>query len=247
MDDAAAPVDGGRARRFDAAHARALMLELASAPDAMDAAAFIDAGEEIRGLVTSLGGVFSFAATEIKEKLTVVRARVAEMHADSRPSVQALVLWEVARHTERQHDRGDASAARSVLRLMWLFDYVDALLTSLLVSAPAVAAADSAPAVDGDGAKPAPATMVTEAPALGTCARAAYAATLAPRHPLLLREAVRAATLLLPSRASFLRMLEDGHPHDELEPALRDFVAALGVVRGALWAFFRAHELDSLP
>lgn len=246
-DDAA---DGVRTGHFDARHARAVMRELARSPTAMDATAFAGVTEEIRNLVLDLGGVFSFAASEIRDKLAVVRARAAEMRSETGApvvTVQALVAWEVARHTERRHEHTDASAARSVLRLMWLFDFVHELLAILL---PAANAAEPAAAAAAAGH----AVTVAHAPAdppsersLGACARAAYAETLAQHHPALLRQAVYAATLLLPSRGTFLRLLEDGRPHEELEPALRDFVSALSVVRDALWAFFRERGLLSLP
>ncbi len=123
-----------------------------------------------------------------------------------------------------RNDRSYVSAARSLLRLMWLLDFVQDLLRELLT-----------PHADG-----------TPLPSLAGAAGAAYQTALAPHHPWVLRKTVGGALMMLgTSREAFFSYL--GGSEADMAPRLQAFAAQMLPVRESLWGYFRANGIADLP
>ena len=169
----------------------------AAAPSDLPSVAFVDGCREIGHIVSLLGPGFSIASADINDKCRILSARLDEAAAASppaaaaapaaapagRPTLQRLVRAEVAAGTAATNSAQHASAARTVLRLLWMIDFIAVLFEGL-----AAAPADSLTAV----------------------ARAAYHTALEPHHTLLVKLSVKAAMSFLPSRERFLQALAAG-------------------------------------
>ena len=183
---------------------------------------FLTACEEIKKVVASLGTILGFASTEITEKVAGMLQRLKELRrraaaeAGVRETLQWLIADEVARKgAAERNDRGHVSASRSLYRLMWVLDFISALLSELVDL---------------------PAESLREA------ATHAYEATLAPHHSWVMKKTVSAALLLLPSRAAFLKGLagpEGGEDRPDFPDRVRAFVASFKPVRDELWRMYR--------
>lgn len=214
--------------------------------------AFVSGCEEVKKIVYSLGAAFSIASADITEKNGVLHARLKELEAQAhsrgheapradaatsssatgdathtvdvrvRFTLQWLVLDEMRRGVHKRNDREYVSGARSLLRLMWFLDFLQALIGRLVSD--------------------------TDAKELRACAQEAYDEALAPHHPWVLRKTIGAAMYLLPSKDSFMTTLAgDASSPAELRPKLREFLAVMNPVRTALWAFYDAHGIRDLP
>ena len=169
----------------------------AAAPSDLPSVAFVDGCREIGHIVSLLGPGFSIASADINDKCRILSARLDEAAAASppaaaaapaaapagRPTLQRLVRAEVAAGTAATNSAQHASAARTVLRLLWMIDFIAVLFEGL-----AAAPADSLTAV----------------------ARAAYHTALEPHHTLLVKLTAKAAMSFLPSRERFLQALAAG-------------------------------------
>lgn len=126
----------------------------------------------------------------------------------------------MARGLVQTQPAGYVTGARSLLRLMWFLDFVCTLLAGLLQN----------PASE-----------------LRPTASRAYDAALANHHPWLLRKAIGAAMLALPSRATFMRNISAGEDMSVLTEDLGEFVRLLEQVRLELWRFYSVNGLTELP
>lgn len=163
--------------RFDALRLVALFQTCAATPTDVPIVEFVEGCLEVRKIVALLGAGFSIAGNDIAEKCAVLRARLAELQAAGaargvapplppgaaadpsdgrvRLTLQFLVASEAAAGTAASNSAAYVSGARSILRLLWLLDFVTALLGGLLQDPSA---------------------------ALPAVARAAYRQTLEPHH-----------------------------------------------------------------
>lgn len=210
---------------FDATAALASSALLAQACDSLSVDEFITYLSHMSAIVSALGDL-GFVAAEIADKVGVVTCRTNELRATSdcngtNVSLQQLVSWELARGVVLPAVPNYVSAARSLLRLMWLLDFVVALLHRLAQN---------------------------DADTLSTCARDAYDAVLAPRHPVFLRHIIQVALYMLPSRRSFCDKLSRGLQLGvDLDDALRDYADSIDCVRNSLWRFYTQHNITDLP
>lgn len=206
---------------------------------------FLQGCEEVKKIVYSLGTAFTIASADITEKVGVLRERAKALHAAAKEhgeappradaaavaapedarvrfTLQWLVLDEMKRDVHKRNDSKFVSGSRSLLRLMWFLDFLNALISRLLN--------------EGDSKE------------LRLCAQEAYDEALGHHHPWILRKTIGAAMYLLPSKDSFLHTLAgDASTPAELRPRLQDFLTTMNPVRLALWAFYDAHGIRDLP
>ena len=200
---------------------------------------FVDGCSEIRKIVLNLGSAFGLASSDISEKASILRTRLAEMSAaeastaavdygtssPSTPSfpltLQGLVKWEQARKCENSNTWTYVSGSRTTLRLMWFCDFISLLITHLLED---------------------------ETVELHDCARRAYVVALEPHHTWVVSTAIHTAIHFLPHRADFMAGLaENSSSPEELQERLRVFLGLVTPVREALWKYYRDNNLHELP
>jgi hypothetical protein len=215
----------------------------AQSPNALPVELFLAGCMEVRKIAMLLGRAFGIAANDIAEKTAVVQRRADELRQSPPPpgapppppvlTVQYLVESELRAGVAGTNTRSFVSASRSILRLMWLTDFIFLLLTRL---------------VDAPDAQ------------LSECAREAYKAALEPHHAWAVRTTIGAAMSFLPSREQFLRSLSqdplapaaggggDAAGGGGIEDKLRAFLTTqLQPVRGELWRFYTEQGLTELP
>jgi len=103
--------------------------------DVVMAVLFTRACSEIVKLLAGLGKAFEFASSDMQGKLTIMALRIDECARDSgtsatRVSVQSMVEKEIKLGTANA-GKAARGAARTILRLLWFYDFVAVLLRKL--------------------------------------------------------------------------------------------------------------------
>lgn len=151
----------------------------ASLPDTQ---AFFEAMQEVSLLFDSLGAGFIFVRRDINEKTSILRDYFLKSPVEN-ASLQDLVLRELTNETA--YVKSDPpSAARTLLRMMWAVKFLYILMHEL-----------------------AKAYLPGSKSTLKDAVELAYDQALSEHHGWVIRKAVAAAMLLLPSKEDFLAKL----------------------------------------
>jgi len=194
-----------------------------AADQAVNAVLFTRACSEVIKLLAGLGKAFEFASTDMQGKCVIMAMRIDERARElgankSAVSIQALVEKEIAAGTATA-GKSAKGAARTVLRLLWFYDFVGVLLRKL-----------------GSDAKA----------ELKASVAATYEETLAARHVWILRRVVRTGMSLVPDRQVLIASVGLKDAPDALQ-RLVAWADSMDRVRNLLWAFMKAKGVEELP
>jgi len=112
------------------------------------------------------------------------------------------------------------STTRTVLRLMWFFDYVSTFLGNL--------AADKKESVSG-------------------CSKDAYDKALGPHHPFPVRAGAKLAMTACPNRGKLFKGMFGDLEEDEIYKFLNLVVELVDPIRKNLWKYYEEKNLTGLP
>ena len=211
-----------------------LFEECARSPSAIPTLPFVKACLEIKKIVSALGPILGFASIEINDKVSGVLAQynhalanknisfAAGESKDASGDVHQEVTLQSLLNSEVSSKGGvekHKSTARELFRLLWVLDFVTALMNGL---------------ADGPDLT------------LKAVAATAYASTLSIHHGKIIRMTVSAALHLLPNRETFLKSI-CGHDGEAEKPEfvhrLKDLTGSFASVRESLWAYYHEHGL----
>ncbi|XP_063737753.1 LOW QUALITY PROTEIN: ceramide-1-phosphate transfer protein [Eleginops maclovinus] len=178
-----------------------------------------------RGLVkllNSLGSVFGFISKDAVNKIDILVSLRGGPGGAHYVSLQSMVQYELQSELVDQKQRGGhpESGCRTLLRLHRALRWLQLFLEGLRVSGE-------------DGSPPA------------LCSQA-YHQSLAQHHPWLIRTAAGVAFRMLPSRASFLQLMNAGPP-EQAVLVLGEALPLLGEVYSITEELYAQHNLLNLP
>jgi len=209
---------------FDGDALKSLLDASVGATDkSVNAVLFTRACSEVIKLLAGLGKAFEFASADMQGKCVIMAMRIDERARElgankSAVSIQALVDKEIAAGTAAA-GKSAKGAARTVLRLLWFYDFVGVLLRKL-----------------GSDAKA----------ELKASVATTYEETLAARHVWILRRVVRTGMSLVPDRQVLIASvgLKDA---PDAQQRLVAWADSMDRVRNLLWAFMKAKGVEELP
>lgn len=204
----------------------AMILRRSINPDnTINAELFLKASRQLPGLVGGLGRTFEFATADIEKKMEIAEERLTETADDLGMSKSQVTLEDMVERDIRlgvTHDgKKAAPASRTLLRLLWFFDFTAALLQG------------TADAQDED---------------LSTICSNAYEEALAPRHPWILRKAARSGMRLLPNKRVFrVRLGTADLPRDVEQARITGWADEVRAVKAIMWDYMEDKGLEELP
>lgn len=192
---------------------------------------------EITKLVSSMGSVFHFAASDVQHNVGVMcnQYRAFNKEAGEKPGepgsaeglgdgIRLTVDYAIAREardkTFKQNDKKYIAITFTVRHLLWTLDFVHATLSRLMATDDAAKAKEMAQIV-----------------------REAYADSLSQYHGFMLRQTMSAACAMLPYRAAFIKSIGSGRPTAETMETLTMATALIRTCKEAVWDLYRKRSI----
>ena len=195
---------------------------------------FLSMFNEITNLFHCLGSALSFATSDVTTKLNHLQNRTKEMMMSGliTSSYEEVIIEEImkAEKAKNWHLSGPEGvdhkgrdyqcASRSIVRLIWFLDFVYEMVW-----------------------------YMREEPneSLQTAVRYAYNKVLSPRHNALIRNAFKVAVIIVPSKATFIEKISNGHTPQEVDDYWITCENNMKTISNKFWTFFKAEGMDDLP
>ncbi|CAG9326905.1 unnamed protein product [Blepharisma stoltei] len=179
---------------------------------------FADAMLEFSNSFAFLGRALSMAFSDITSKAAIIKNN---FQGSQFTGLQSMISDEIRRGVERFHqDDHHASTARTILRLMWFFDFLRQLIINFSTH------------LDWKMSK---------------CVSEAYDDAFGPHHPWPVRMAAKVGIKTVPNREEYgRRLLGDISLERQLELFNR-MLELSSPIREALWNFYKRNNLTELP
>jgi len=193
--------------------------------------AFLNAMVEFVKIFGIIGSAIAFAFKDITDKVANIRKNLAMfpgfqgglisfMENEEKLKIQMLTGDNPKLAPEPKYKNYD-STTRTVLRLMWFFDFITALVGNM----------------EGDRQMK-----------IAECSKKAYDVALGPHHPLPIRMAAKVALNFTPSRETFMKGLFPANlSEEEKYQAFKECLDTIAPIRTFLWDYYREHNLDNMP
>jgi Glycolipid transfer protein (GLTP) len=178
---------------------------------------FSEAMQEFSNSFAFLGMALSMAFSDITTKARAIQDNFKNL---SITGLQTMIREEIRRGVERNNDKSSPSTARTVLRLLWFFDFLKEIITNVLNN---------------------PAQKLSDA-----CSEA-YSVALAPHHPWHVRMAAKLGIKTVPSKEEYLNRLIGPMPLEKQLDLFRTMLEASTPIREKLWQFYNENRLTDLP
>jgi len=205
----------------------AVLMEEALNPEenTVNASKFLEAANGVPLLMGGLGRTFEFANSDLMKKLDVADKRMKETAKSLKISVREVTLQQMVeldiKNGTTHAGKKAAPASRTILRLMWFFDFIATLLRKLQERPKAT---------------------------LREVCSATYEETLAPRHIWILRRAAQSGMRLLPSKDTFRKSLGTMGLSEQKEGAkLKGWSEKVQTTNDVMWEFMKEKNLEVLP
>lgn len=178
---------------------------------------FSEAMLEYSNSFSFLGMALSMAFSDITTKAHTIQENFKN---SSFTGLQTMILDEIARGVEKVHTDKAASTARTILRLLWFFDFLKELITNL---------------------------MTQPSWSLSKACTVAYDSALGPHHPWPVRFAAKLGIKTVPSKQEYMNRLLGNVPYDKQIEVFRTMIELSQPLREALWKFYHDNKLTNLP
>jgi hypothetical protein len=140
---------------------------------------------------------------------------------DSRfTGLQSMIRDEVSRGVEKENSSKKASTARTVLRLLWFFDFLREMISNLVTHREF---------------------------SLEKCCRKAYKRALAPHHPWAVRVAAKLGIKTVPNKEEYMNRLLGNIGYDQQIQVFQSMMDESVAIRETLWKFYHDNGLTNLP
>lgn len=194
-----------------------LIAQSAASCDNVPYAPFCDLMIEFSKAFESMGKALSFAFSDITSKAEIIRRKFRNAQWTG---LQDMIREEMRLKTERLH--GDnPSVARTLLRLMWFLNFLQAIILNLTTD---------------------------KSSKLSAITQRAYDEALAPHHPWPVRLGAAIGIKTVPRRTVFVsNLLGPGRTEEEYDSLLKAIADHTLPLRNALWSFYETNSLTGLP
>jgi len=178
-----------------------------------------------------MGSGLQMAFKDITSKVGIVK-RNFDNHKDAPRNIMGFINWEADKKIQILNGEngklapepvwmGYESTTRTVLRLMWFFDFVTIMVTNLNNDRKA---------------------KVSE------CCKKAYDDALGPHHPFTIRAAAKTAMTFAPNREKLMNNLfPPGVAEEDRYTALQELLDNIAPIRTHLWDHYNKNSLTTLP
>ena len=164
-----------------------------------------------------LGVALSMAFSDISTKAQFIQNNFKNSDFTG---LQSMILNEISRGVEKNNNDRNPSTARTVLRLLWFFDFLKDITTNLVNH--------------------------EDWPLAKSC-RKAYKSALAPHHPWHIRFGAKIAIKTVPSRKEYMDRVFGNRPYSEQLAMFQTMLDCSNPIRETLWNFYKQHKLTELP
>ena len=179
---------------------------------------FSEAMMEFSNSFSFLGRALSMAFSDISTKAQAIEKNFKN---SPNPGLQSMILGEVERGVQRNNSEEGPSTARTVLRLLWFFDFLKDMITNV---------------------------MENEKWKLSKSCSKAYDSALAPHHPWHVRLAAGLGIKTVPSKKEYMdRLLGRDKTLEEQMGLFKMMLDYSAPIRETLWGFYHQHRLTDLP
>lgn len=202
---------------FDYPRLLDLISRSSASPDNIPYGPFCDLMIEFSKAFESMGRALSFAFSDITSKAEIIRGKFKNTQWSG---LQEMVREEMRLGVEREH--GDhPSTARTLLRLMWFLNFLQAIISNLITD------------------KRSKLSVITQH---------AYDEALAPHHPWPVRLGAAIGIKTVPKRANFVaHLFGAGRTEAEYDAMLGQIAEGTLPLKHALWGFYESNSLTALP
>jgi len=203
----------------------------ASLPDP-DPKAFTNVMLEFVRIFNTMGSAMSIAFQDITSKVAIIK-RNYKTYPNVSGGLISFTKHEAGLKVQRcngDNNKKEApgpefkdyeSTTRTILRLMWFFDFVSALLNNL----------------DTDRKS-----------SVSTACKAAYSEALGPHHPFPVRAAAKVAMLAAPNRNKLFHGLFGENTQEEtIYNNIKEINQLIGPIKTCLWTYYKENNLTELP
>lgn len=178
---------------------------------------FSEAMLEFSNSFSFLGRALSMAFSDITTKAQTIQANFKN---SSITGIQSMIRDEVSRGVEKEKSKKKASTARTVLRLLWFFDFLREMIT-FLINQPELS--------------------------LEKSCRKAYKKALAPHHPWAVRVAAKLGIKTVPRKEEYMSRLCGNISYDRQIEVFQSMMNESSAIRETLWKFYIDNRLTDLP
>ncbi len=205
--------------------ANAIAASLDEKTGQVNASKFLEAANAVPLLMGGLGRTFEFASSDFLKKLSTADTRMKETAKALGVPLQSVTLQQMVeldiQNGTTHAGKAKSPASRTILRLLWLFDFIGVLLQNL-------------------GKNP-------SKPLAEVCGQT-YEDTLAPKHIWIIRKAARSGMGLLPAKSEFRKRLgTEKLPQEEENKKLLLWAAKCNRTSEVMWAYMKSKGLEELP
>ncbi len=191
----------------------------------VNASKFLEAANAVPLLMGGLGRTFEFASSDFLKKLSTADSRMKETAKALGVPMQSVTLQQMVeldiQNGTTHAGKAKSPAARTILRLLWLFDFIGVLLQNL-------------------GKNP-------SKPLAEVCGQT-YEDTLAPKHIWIIRKAARSGMGLLPPKSEFRKRLgTEKLSQEEENKKLLLWASKCNRTSEVMWAYMKSKGLEELP
>jgi len=203
----------------------------ASLPD-IDPVPYCDTMIEFVKIFNQMGSALSIAFQDITSKVAIIK-RNRKIFPDVQGGIISFIEFEATKKLQRLNGENAKkespgpewnkyeATSRTVLRLMWFFDFVSVLLGNL---------------------------HEDRKTSLTSACKDAYDQALGPHHPFPVRAGAKLAMLAAPKRSKLLGGLFGEHTSDEqIYANIKVILDLVDPVRKSLWKYYEEKELTKLP
>lgn len=194
-------------------HLRAAQLNL----DDINFYNFSEAMLEYSNSFSFLGRALSMAFSDISSKAKIIQENFKNSPITG---IQSMIRDEVSRGVEKEKSSKKASTARTVLRLLWFFDFLREMITNLITH----------PEFSLDKA-----------------CRKAYKKALAPHHPWAVRVAAKLGIKTVPNKEEYMNRLCGNIGYERQIEVFQTMMNESTPIRETLWKFYIDNRLTDLP
>lgn len=178
---------------------------------------FSEAMLEYSNSFSFLGRALSMAFSDI---ITKAHAIQNNFKNSQMVGLQSMIRDEISRNVTRNNTENSPSTARTVLRLLWFFDFLKDMITNLITCP------------DWK---------------LSKCCTKAYNSALAPHHPWPVRLAAKLGIKTVPNKKEYMDRLLGNKSLEEQLGIFKLMIENSTPIRETLWRFYHENRLTDLP
>jgi len=190
----------------------------------LDHESYVRGYRELYKFLTMLGTVFTWVASDVKNKIELLQKYLAAEQNEKYATVQDMIEYEVDQGLIKRKKNDDPSGSRTLLRLHRALEYIIAFLSSV--------------------------QSISDDDKCSVVSRKAYETTLMKYHPWVVQKAAKLGMALLPTKKGLVdKLVPSGDPelikkaHEDLPKAVETMQKVYDITQ----EFYKEKDLLNIP